>query len=667
ELPTDRPRPNLRTTAGAVHCRDLPADLIQALTRVGRTYGATLFMTLAAAVQVLFSRYSGQQDVAIGTVTSGRNRAELENLVGFFVNTVVLRSTVTSARTFSEILAEVRETVLDAFAHDEVPFDRLVKELQPERDPSRNPLVQAMVVLQNAMLHPQEIDGLRIAEHGLPRYTARFDLVVEFLSQGGSLSVAIEYNTDLFDSVTIERMVTHLQILLAGVAEGPDRVLGQLSMLTETEARQVLVEWNDTGLDVPAVVFSEVWQAQVTRTPEATALVFGDQWLSFAELNARANRLARHLVGLGAGPERVVALVLPRSVEMIVALVAVLKAGGVYLPVDPQLPAERIALMVADAAPVLVLTSTAVAEVVEESPAAGVLVDDPGTVAVLAGYAESDLTEAHRLGSLSPGSSAYVIYTSGSTGRPKGVVVEHRNLLNLFYHHQTQTRPGAQGARLRVALSAALSFDASLDGVLSMAAGHELHLLDEVVRLDPDAVVDYVRTHRVDYLNFTPSFATQLLAAGLLTNEHYRPRVLVLGGEAISDALWTQLAKAPDTTGYNFYGPTETTIVAVSSPVQGNRPAIGRPLRNLRAYVLDASLHPVPIGVPGELYLAGAQVARGYLHRPGLTAERFVACPFGPTGQRMYHTGDLVRWTTEGQLEYLGRTDEQVKIRGFRI
>jgi non-ribosomal peptide synthetase component F len=353
-----------------------------------------------------------------------------------------------------------------------------------------------------------------------PVVTALFDISFNFQEFNGGLYGAINYNTDLFDAVTVERMVGHLQLLLAGIAEGPDRVLGQLPWMSETETHQVLCAWNDTDLDVPAVVFSEVLQAQVAQTPEQTALVFGDSVLSFAQLNARANQLARLLIEYGAGPERVVALVLPRSVEMIVALVAVLKAGGVYLPLDPQLPTERIAFMVADAAPVLVVTSTAgaatVTEVVSTAPAAvavAVVVDDPATAAVLAGYAESDITDADRLGPLCPDSSAYVIYTSGSTGRPKGVLVEHRNLMNLFYHHQAQVRPGA-GDRLRVALSAALSFDASLDGVLSMAAGHELHLLDEVVRLDPEAVIDYVTTHRIDYVNFTPSFATQLLAAG---------------------------------------------------------------------------------------------------------------------------------------------------------
>ncbi|MCA1695025.1 MAG: AMP-binding protein, partial [Actinobacteria bacterium] len=362
---------------------------------------------------------------------------------------------------------------------------------------------------------------------------------------------AINYNTDLFDPTTVERMVERLQLLLAGIAEGPDQQLGQLPWMSEAERHQVLHAWNDTDLDVPAVVFPEVLQAQVVQTPEHTALVCGDSVLSFAELNARANRLARHLVALGVGPERVVALALPRSVEMIVALVAVFKAGGVYLPVDPQLPTERIAFMVEDAAPVLVVTTTTAAGTVTEVTAgaaaamAVVVIDDPQTAAIVTGYSDSDVTDADRLGPLYPNSSAYVIYTSGSTGRPKGVLVEHRNLMNLFYHHQTQARPGA-GGRLRVALSAALSFDASLDGVLSMAAGHELHLLDEVVRLDPEAVVDYVTARGIDYVNFTPSFATQLLATGLLTNQRHRPRVLVLGGEAISETLWAQLGAAAD-------------------------------------------------------------------------------------------------------------------------
>jgi amino acid adenylation domain-containing protein len=326
--------------------------------------------------------------------------------------------------------------------------------------------------------------------------------------------------------------------------------------------------------------------------------------------------------------------------------------------------------VVEDAAPVLVVTSTVVADVVEWSPAdaAVLVVDDPQTAAVLVGYSDSNLTDADRLGSLSPGSSAYVIYTSGSTGRPKGVLVEHRNLVNLLFHHRNGFVAATGGERLRVGLSAAFSFDTSLEGPLLMAAGHELHLIDEVVRLDPEALVDYVAEHRVDFLDLTPSYVRQLISAGLLTDQRHRPKVLMLGGEAIGEALWAELVAAPDTVSYNFYGPTECTIDALSCRmVKGMRPAVGRPLANLQAYVLDAALRPVPVGVAGELYLAGAQLARGYLHRPGLTAARFVPNPFGPAGSRMYRTGDLVRWTVDGDLEYLGRTDEQVKIRGFRI
>jgi amino acid adenylation domain-containing protein len=441
-------------------------------------------------------------------------------------------------------------------------------------------------------------------------------------------------------------------------------------MLSEAEIQQVLHGWNDTGLDVPAVTLPELFEAQVVRTPDATALVFGDSVLSFIELNARANRLARHLVAWGVGPERFVALALGRSVEMIVALVAVLKAGGVYLPVDPELPTERIGFMSGDAGPVLVVTSSAVGDVAGRLAAgAPVLVlDDPQTGAVVAGYSDSDLTDVDRLGPLYPGSSAYVIYTSGSTGRPKGVVVEHRNLVNLLFHHRNGFVAATGGGRLRLGLSAAFSFDTSLEGPLLMADGHELHLIDEAVRLDPEALVDYVAEHRLDFLDLTPSYVRQLIPAGLLTNERHRPKVLMLGGEAINETLWAELAGAQEIVSYNFYGPTECTIDALSCRVvESMRPAVGRPLRNLRAYVADGSLRPVPVGVAGELYLAGAQVARGYLHRPGLTAERFVACPFGAPGERMYRTGDRVRWTVEGQVEYLGRNDEQVKIRGFRI
>ncbi|MCA1681765.1 MAG: amino acid adenylation domain-containing protein, partial [Actinobacteria bacterium] len=351
---------------------------------------------------------------------------------------------------------------------------------------------------------------------------------------------------------------------------------------------------------------------------------------------------ARLLIARGVGPERVVALALPRSVELVVALWAVLKAGAAYLPVDPELPADRIGFVVGDAAPVLVVTAGSGGNVSGGLPQgmALLVLDDPETGAVLEGYPNGDVTDADRLGPLHPGSAAYVIYTSGSTGRPKGVVVEHHSLVNLLFHHRNDFVAAVGGERLRVALTAAFSFDTSWEGQLLMADGHELHLIDDDVRLDPAALVDYVAEHRVDFLDLTPSYVQQLIPAGLLRGARHRLKVLMVGGEALGESLWRELAGAQDTVSYNFYGPTECTVDALSCRVvEGMRPAVGRPLGNLQAYLLDDQLRPVPVGVAGELYIAGAGLARGYLGRPGLTAGRFVACPFGVAGERMYRTG----------------------------
>ncbi|NJC68037.1 non-ribosomal peptide synthase/polyketide synthase, partial [Planosporangium flavigriseum] len=656
ELPTDRPRPAVRTSSGAVYEFTIPDEVAARLGDLARDGETTLFTTLVAACQVLFARYAGQDDVAVGTVVSGRNRPELDRVVGFFVNTVVLRSTVDESLSFRQLLAGVRDTVLDAFDHDEVPFERIVDELQPERDPSRNPLFDVMVLLHNGQRRPPAFPGLQVDHIGVDRAAANFDLTVEFQETDGVLAGALEYNTDLFDAATMDRLAGHLRALLTAIAADPDRPLADTPLVGADEWHQTLLSWNDTALDVPAATVGQVFEAQVARTPDATALVCGDTALSFAEVNARANRLARYLVARGAGPERAVALALPRSADMVVAILAVWKAGAVYLPVDPDQPADRVEFLLRDAAPVLVLDEA--------------LLNDPQIFAALpdADLTDADLTDADRTAPLRPDNAAYVIYTSGSTGTPKGVIVEHRSLVNLMVNHRNDFVAAAGGGRLRVALTAAFSFDTSLEGLVLLADGHEVHVIDSGLRLDPQALVDYVAERRIDFLDLTPSYLQQLIPAGLLTDSRHRPRILMLGGEALGEPLWRHLAAAPDTTAYNFYGPTECTVDALSGPVtRGARPAVGRPLANLRAYVLDGWLRPVPVGVAGELYLAGTQVARGYLRRPGLTADRFVACPFGAPGERMYRTGDLVRWTAAGTLEYLGRTDEQVKIRGFRI
>jgi amino acid adenylation domain-containing protein/non-ribosomal peptide synthase protein (TIGR01720 family) len=651
ELPTDRPRPAVQTRNGAVLEFEIPAAVTARLKDLGRRHDATLFMTLMAGCQLLFHRWSGQDDVAVGTVVSGRERAELENIVGVFVNTLVLRSRLTGQRTFGEYLDGVRRTVLDAFAHQDVPFERVVDEVRPVRDTSRSPLFQAMVVLQNVGDRLPELPGLTAAELMPPVVTTGFDISVDFAERAGRIAGMVQYNTDLFDGATIERMTDHLLVLLAAAAADPDRAPAELPWMPAAERDRVLVEWNDTAAAAPRATVPAAFAAQAERTPRATALVAGDLSLTYAELNARANRLARHLRARGVGPERVVALSLPRSADAIVALWAVWKAGGVYLPVDPGLPADRVAMMLRDTDPVLVL-------------------DAPVPEEELARYAADDLDDGegegdHRPAAAGPDNAAYVIYTSGSTGTPKGVVVSHGALANLLSAHRAGWLPDEP---IRATLTATFSFDTSLEGPLLMAAGHELHLIDDDVRLDPAALVGYVARRGIDFMDLTPTYARQLFAAGLLDDDRHRPKILMLGGEALDPSLWHQVAAAGGTTGYNFYGPTECTVDALFCRIGATpRPSVGRPLRNVRAYVLDEGLRPVPVGVPGELYLAGAQVARGYWGRPGLTAERFVADPFGPAGTRMYRTGDRARWTGDGVLEFLGRADEQVKVRGFRV
>ncbi|WP_143265067.1 condensation domain-containing protein, partial [Amycolatopsis lexingtonensis] len=627
DLPTDHPRPPTKGTAGAVTEFAVPDDVFHRLAELARTTETTLFTVLLAACQALFQRYSRQDDIALGTVVQGRDRPELQRVVGFFVNTVVLRSTVDPERPFTEHLTTAKQTVLDAFAHDDVPFDELV---EAGRDPGRNPLFDVMVLLHTATGGGMSLPGLAVEAVGVGRDSSNFDLTVEFEESGGKLAGLVEYSTELFDAATIDRLTTHLVRLLTAIAADPSRPIADLPLLTDAEERRLLA-WGSSTLDAPATTIVDLLDYQARTRPGATALVCGPTRLTFAELAARTDALAADLAGRGSGPDRVVAVVLPRSADAIVALFAVLKAGAVHLSIDPGMPPERIQVLLADTDPVIVVLDDATA------------------------------TGGTRPKGPRPSDAAYVIHTSGSSGTPKGVVVEHAALMNLLADHRTVF--GREP--LRVALTATLSFDTSWEGPLLLADGHELHLIDDETRLDPAALTRYVRDERVDFLDVTPSYLRQLLPAGLLTGEH-KPRFLMVGGEALGGDLWRELAAA-DTRAHNYYGPTESTVDATRAEVSGERPVIGRPLGNVRAYVLDERLRLVPPGVPGELCLAGAQLARGYLGRPGLTADRFTADPFGAPGTRLYRTGDRARWTTGGQLEHLGRLDDQVKVRGFRI
>ncbi|WP_273941667.1 non-ribosomal peptide synthetase [Kutzneria chonburiensis] len=647
ELPTDRPRPAVRTSAGAVHDFRLPATLSARLTELAREHDTTLYAVLVAACQLLLARYTGRSDIAVGSVVNVRNRPELERMVGFFVNTVVLRSTVDDEVSFGDFLAQVRETVLASLAHAEAPFDKVVEAMRLERDPSRNPLFDVLVLLHGASDAAPEFGALSVEPIDVSRRSATFDLSFEFQDTPDGLAGSVEYSTDLFDEDTVARMTEHLSTLLMEITSV--RRVGDLPIVTVGERTRLLVEANDTALDVTASSIVEVFEDTVRTAPTARALVFQDTEFTYAELNARVNRLAHHLITLGAGPERVIALALPRSAELVIAMLAVFKTGAVYLPVDRGLPKDRVDLLLRDAGTTLV-----------------VVAEDDTTTPVVGGRVV--LSEADGQHETNPDrpvrtdSTAYIIYTSGSTGTPKGVAVEHRNLVNLLFNHRNDF---AAGRRLRVATTAVFSFDTSLEGPVLLADGHELHVIDDETRMDADALVDYVARNGIDFLDLTPTYLRQLLPAGLLTDPRHRPGVLMLGGEALSDELWQELSAVDGTTAHNFYGPTECTVDALSCVVAGDQSSLGRPLRNMQAYVLDDYLRPVPTGVVGELCLAGAQVARGYLNRPGLTADRFVANPFGDG--RLYRTGDLVRWRADGRLEYIGRADDQVKIRGFRI
>ncbi|MCE4946563.1 amino acid adenylation domain-containing protein, partial [Streptomyces albulus] len=599
----------------------------------------------------------------------------------FFVNTLVLRTDTSGNPTFAELLQRVRETDLAALAHQDLPFERIVEELNPDRTGGRHPLFQTMLVLQNNTEAAFHLADTTLTPRTFDTVPAKFDLDFTFVEATaadggpGGISGLLHYAADLFDHRTVESLARRLLRVLDTVTEEPDTRLDAVDLLSPGETARILTQWNDTDRTLPDDrLLHEVFEEHARRSPDAIALVDAHGPLTFRELNSRANQLAWLLLAQGVVADQHVATLLPRTADHVVALLAVLKAGACYVPLDPEYPEERLALMLADAAPVLLLTDAAGDLRIRPHCATTLPVlplDDPTVRSTRAGYPSADPTRADRPVRLRPDHLAYVIYTSGSTGRPKGVAVEHRGLINLFHGHlgEVHAAQAADGGRLRAALTGPLTFDSSWCPVLWLMGGHELHLVDDETRRDPQALADYVAHEAIDYLEVSPTFCRQLLAAGLLSDDRpARPRIIELGGEGCDQALWSELRAAPGTVTVNGYGPTEATVyVTHARAADHERPTIGRPMGNNRAYVLDAGLRPVPPGATGELYLAGAGLARGYVGRPALTAQRFVACPFGTPGERMYRTGDLARWTPDGALEYVGRTDEQVKIRGFRI
>ncbi|WP_405828546.1 amino acid adenylation domain-containing protein [Streptomyces sp. NBC_00105] len=668
-LPYDRPRPAVADFAGGSVPVGLDAELHARLLELAREHGCTLFMVVQAALAVTLSRLGAGTDVPIGTPVAGRTDEALDDLVGFFVNTLVLRTDVSGDPTFAELLGRIRETDLAAYEHQDVPFERVVEAVNPERSLARHPLFQVLLQVQDGEDGTLVLPGLEVRPEPFRFDVAQFDLTLDVQEhrdaegRPAGISGFLEYAAELFDHATTEDLAAALVRMVRLLAAAPELPVGAADPLTPEARRRVLTEWNDTALPVPDATVPELFAAQAARTPDATSLVHGAERIGFAALDAWSDRLARRLVRDGAGPERVVAIALPRSPAAVAAILAVLKAGAAFVLVDTGYPAERIAHMLADSAPALLVTDSATAPLVPVQVPL-VLTDEAADEDTAAASAPG----AAPLPRPRPGDAAYVVYTSGSTGRPKGVVVDHAALRNLYAFHRAhtmaETERTAAGRQLRVALLASLSFDASWDALMWMVAGHELHLIDDAVRRDSAAFVRHVADAALDVVDTTPTHAEQLIEEGLLNAP---PRLLLIGGEAAGEGLWSRLRATEGMRAYNLYGPTECTVDALWwDTARSGRPLIGTPVANTRAYVLDAALRPVAPGVPGELYLAGAGLARGYLRRPGTTAERFVACPF-EDGARMYRTGDLVRRDREGRIDYLGRADDQVKIRGFRI
>ena len=663
ELPTDRPRPTVQSFRGATRPVRLPAGLTRQVETLARRQGATLFMVLLAAFQALLARLSGQGDLAVGSPIAGRNHSEIEGLIGFFVNTLVLRGNVNGEPAFRALVDRVRETALAAYLHQDLPFEKLVEELTPERSLARTPLFQVMLVLQNAPAGSLEIRDLRLRPVGVEGTTAKFDLTLALAETDGELTGHFEYATDLFDATTIDRLILHFERSLTAALAVPERTVSELPLLSVAELHQLAAEWNDTAVPLPGGAFlHSLFAAQAARTPEAPALVQGSERLTYGELDARADHLAVRLRALGAGPDVIVAVFLERSVELVLALLAVLKAGGAYLPLDVTQPRERLSFLLDDARAALLLTRTGLLPALPGHSVRKICLDDlPAAVsAVSVPQAEA-------------GNLAYVLYTSGSTGRPKGVAVTHRGLTNYLLWAADAYGAGAFGSDERGApVHSPVSFDLTVTSLfVPLLAGRCVVLIPEEAGIGGLAAA--LAEGGFGLAKLTPAhleLLQQMLPPAQVPGS---ASVLVIGGEPLTGeslAFWR--SHAPDLRLMNEYGPTETVVgccvYAVPVPAVPVGPVpIGRPIANTWIQILDSRLAPVPAGVTGELCIGGAGVCRGYLHRPALTAERLVPAPSGPAGERLYRTGDLARHLPDGSIEFLGRRDQQVKIRGFRI
>jgi amino acid adenylation domain-containing protein len=668
DLPADRPRPAVPTYRGSVHLVTLPPGLTEALKALSRREAVTLHMTLVAAFQALLYRYTGQDDMVIGSVAAGRTQAELEALIGFFVNTPVLRTDLSGNPTFRELLGRVREVTLEAQAHQEVPFESLVRELQPIRSLGQNPLFQVMLIL--APPSPTLPAGWEPAKMVVETGTAKCDLYLDLAERPEGLLCRWEYSTDLFDAATIARMAGHWQTLVEGVVADPTRRLSELPLLTEKERHQLLVEWNATQAAYPEdQCIHQLFEAQVERTPDAVAVVFGDEHLTYRELNSRANQLAHYLQVQGVGPEVRIGICVERSMAMIVGALGILKAGGTYVPLDPAYPEQRLAFMLEDTQMPVLLTQQHLVEGLGPHEKKVICLDTAWKFI-------AQESEENTLSGALPENLAYIIYTSGSAGKPKGVMISHKSLVNAYtaWEGAYQLRSLAT-CHLQMANFA---FDVCTgDMVRALCSGGKLVLCPQELLSDPEQLYALMCREQVNSAEFVPvvlrNMIQYLRETGLSLNFM---RLLVVGSDIWYGKEHQHLQEVcgPGTRVINSYGVTEATIDSAyfEAPLgkleENALTPIGRPFANTQMYILDTHLQPVPIGVPGELYIGGLGLSRGYLNRPELTAERFIPNPFSDEpGARLYKTGDLARYRPDGNIEFLGRIDHQVKIRGFRI
>ena len=660
ELPTDRPRPPVQTYQGAVQSLMLPQSLSASLKELSHQHGVTLFMTLLAAFGTILHRYTGQEDIVIGSPIASRNQVETEGLIGFFVNTLAIRTNLSGNPSFRQLLSQVREVTLGAYSHQDLPFEKLVGELQPERDLSHSPLFQVMFAFHNTPRELWELPGLTITPVEVHSGAAKFELTLDLEETSEGIKGGIEYNTDLFDETTIARMLGHFQTLLEGIVANAEQHISDLPLLTAAERDQLLVEWNNTQTDYDlSECLHHLLEAQVEKTPDAIAVKFADKHLTYSELNSRANQLANYLQTCGVQPNVLVAICVERSLEMVVGLLGIIKAGGAYVPIDPEYPQERIAYMLGDCQAAVLLTQRSLVDHLPTSSQKVCLDTDWETI--------SQQSIGNPNSSVKPLDLAYVIYTSGSTGKPKGAMNTHKGICNRLLWMQDAYKLTETDSVLQ---KTPFSFDVSVwEFFWPLLTGARLVMAQPGGQRDSTYLINTIVQEEITTLHFVPSMLQIFLETKGLERCKSLKRVFC-SGEALPIDLQERFFEGMECELHNLYGPTEAAIDVTFWQCQRESNLksvpIGRAIANTQLYILDSHLQPVPLGANGELYIGGVGVAKGYLNRPDLTAERFISHPFNQ-GEKLYKTGDLARYLLDGNIEYIGRIDHQVKIRGFRI